>query len=269
MALFAGGERNATHAMLPVFIPLLLPLTIIAIPMADLILAIVRRTWNGQSPFAADRGHLHHRLLELGHSHSRAVLIMYFWSGLIAFGAVAYSVHSTSMWIVLAIAALSAVGLILLLLPRFTPRTPRWAEFLVPPRYRHSARRAEAAAEAAAREATAIEPPRPGPSWRASPESTGRPRWAPGPASPTGARPNPPADAAAVGPAREPGPTLMCTVKPVCQPSPIEGACLGVHSGRQVPIPDKTARRRAHTGGFTLMCDSQHTNQVKLSSNSL
>ncbi|MFE9795807.1 undecaprenyl/decaprenyl-phosphate alpha-N-acetylglucosaminyl 1-phosphate transferase, partial [Streptomyces goshikiensis] len=60
--------------------------------------------------------------------------------------------------IVLAIAALSAVGLILLLLPRFTPRTPRWAEFLVPPRYRHSARRAEAAAEAAAREATAIEP---------------------------------------------------------------------------------------------------------------
>ena len=42
--------------MLPVFIPLLMPLTIIAIPMADLVLAIVRRTWNGQSPFAADRG---------------------------------------------------------------------------------------------------------------------------------------------------------------------------------------------------------------------
>ncbi|NEE37406.1 undecaprenyl/decaprenyl-phosphate alpha-N-acetylglucosaminyl 1-phosphate transferase, partial [Streptomyces sp. SID7982] len=77
---FEGSERGATHAMFPVFIPLLLPLTIIAIPAADLILAIVRRTWNGQSPFAADRGHLHHRLLEIGHSHSRAVLIMYFWS---------------------------------------------------------------------------------------------------------------------------------------------------------------------------------------------
>lgn len=158
MALFAGGERNATHAMLPVFIPLLLPLTIIAIPMADLILAIVRRTWNGQSPFAADRGHLHHRLLELGHSHSRAVLIMYFWSGLIAFGAVAYSVHSASMWIVLAIAALSALGLILLLLPRFTPRAPHWAEGLVPPRYRHAERAAAAAAEAAALETTGREP---------------------------------------------------------------------------------------------------------------
>ncbi|MFI6943378.1 MraY family glycosyltransferase [Streptomyces sp. NPDC050418] len=135
---FAGSERAAVHEMVPVYIPLLLPLTIIAIPMADLILAIVRRTWNGQSPFAADRGHLHHRLLEVGHSHSRAVLIMYFWSALIAFGAVAYSVHSASMWIVLLIVALSAVGLVLLLLPRFTPRTPSWAEAFVPPRYRRS-----------------------------------------------------------------------------------------------------------------------------------
>lgn len=133
---FLGSERGATHAMLPVFIPLVLPLTIIAIPAADLILAIVRRTWNGQSPFAADRGHLHHRLLEIGHSHSRAVLIMYFWSALIAFGAVGYSVHSASMWIVFVIIAASAVGLVLLLMPRFTPRTPHWANRFVPPRYR-------------------------------------------------------------------------------------------------------------------------------------
>ncbi|MFD3654056.1 MraY family glycosyltransferase [Streptomyces sp. NPDC058620] len=143
MKLFEGSERQATHAMLPVFIPLLLPLTIIAIPAADLVLAIVRRTWNGQSPFAADRGHLHHRLLEIGHSHSRAVMIMYFWSALIAFGAVGYSVHSASMWIVLTIMGASAVGLILLLMPRFTPRTPDWADSFVPPRYRrrrHAAR---------------------------------------------------------------------------------------------------------------------------------
>ncbi|WP_405794699.1 MraY family glycosyltransferase [Streptomyces sp. NBC_01506] len=139
-----GSTREATHAALPVFIPLLLPLTIIAIPVADLVLAIVRRTWNGQSPFAADRGHLHHRLLEIGHSHSRSVLIMYFWSALIAFGVVLYSVHSSStmstMWIVLAVVALSALGLLLLLLPRFTPRAPRWAEAVVPPRYRRRRR---------------------------------------------------------------------------------------------------------------------------------
>ncbi|MFD5121717.1 MraY family glycosyltransferase [Streptomyces sp. NPDC058385] len=144
MKLNFGGTRDATHAMVPVFIPLLMPLTIIAVPFADLVLAIVRRTWKGQSPFAADRGHLHHRLLEIGHSHSRAVLIMYFWSALLSFGAVAYSVHSTSMWIVLAIVALSFVGLVLLLLPRFTPRAPRWAEVFLPPRYRR--RRAARAA---------------------------------------------------------------------------------------------------------------------------
>ncbi|MEW2165186.1 MraY family glycosyltransferase [Streptomyces sp. NPDC007084] len=147
MNLFSGSERNTVHQTVPVFIPLLLPLTIIAIPAADLVLAIVRRTWRGQSPFAADRGHLHHRLLEVGHSHSRAVLIMYFWSALIAFGALAYSVNSGAMWSVLAVAALSAVGLVLLLLPRFTPRAPRWAEHLVPPRYRRRRAAAKSAVD--------------------------------------------------------------------------------------------------------------------------
>ncbi|MFI6375112.1 MraY family glycosyltransferase [Streptomyces sp. NPDC050546] len=153
-----GGDRETTHAMLPVFIPLLMPLTIIAIPAADLILAIVRRTWRGQSPFAADRGHLHHRLLEIGHSHSRAVLIMYFWSALIAFGALAYSVNSASMWIVLGVVFLSAIGLLLLLLPRFTPRAPRWMERFVPPRYRRRVSVAALAPEASTPAAAAAVP---------------------------------------------------------------------------------------------------------------
>ncbi|MGW2445005.1 MraY family glycosyltransferase [Streptomyces sp. NPDC001675] len=143
LALFTGSEKAAVHQTVPVYIPLLLPLTIIAVPAADLVLAIVRRTWRGQSPFAADRGHLHHRLLEIGHSHSRAVLIMYFWSALIGFGALAYSVNSASMWIVLGVVFLSAIGLILLLLPRFTPRVPAWAQHFVPPRYRRRRRAAE------------------------------------------------------------------------------------------------------------------------------
>ncbi|MFF7978550.1 MraY family glycosyltransferase [Streptomyces sp. NPDC007901] len=147
MNLFAGSERNTVHQMVPVYIPLLLPLTIIAVPAADLVLAIVRRTWRGQSPFAADRGHLHHRLLEIGHSHSRAVLIMYFWSALIGFGALAYSVNSASMWIVLGVVFLSAIGLALLLLPRFTPRAPMWAQAVVPPRYRRRGASAEEAPE--------------------------------------------------------------------------------------------------------------------------
>jgi UDP-GlcNAc:undecaprenyl-phosphate/decaprenyl-phosphate GlcNAc-1-phosphate transferase len=143
MVQHTGSERSAVHAMVPLYMPLLLPLTIIAIPFADLVLAIVRRTWRGESPFAADKGHLHHRLLEIGHSHSRAVLIMYFWAALISFGAVAFSVQSSSLAIVLTIVVLSAAGLVVLLMPRFTPKVPRWAHAFVPPRYRGGARRGE------------------------------------------------------------------------------------------------------------------------------
>ncbi|MEU7408937.1 MULTISPECIES: MraY family glycosyltransferase [Streptomyces] len=157
LALFTGSEKAAVHQTVPVYIPLLLPLTIIAVPAADLVLAIVRRTWRGQSPFAADRGHLHHRLLEIGHSHSRAVLIMYFWSGLIGFGALAYSVNSASMWIVLGVVFLSSVGLILLLLPRFTPRVPVWAQRFVPPRYRRGTPEAAAEQTAASESSEASE----------------------------------------------------------------------------------------------------------------
>ncbi|CAG6394221.1 undecaprenyl/decaprenyl-phosphate alpha-N-acetylglucosaminyl 1-phosphate transferase [Streptomyces cocklensis] len=149
---FTGSTRETVHFMVPVYMPLLLPLTMIAIPAADLVLAVVRRTWKGQSPFAADRGHLHHRLLEIGHSHSRAVLIMYFWCALFAFAAVAFSVNSSSLWIVLVIVSLSAVGLVVLLLPRFKPAAPDWAESVVPPRYRRRRRRLAAGAAAAERE---------------------------------------------------------------------------------------------------------------------
>jgi UDP-GlcNAc:undecaprenyl-phosphate GlcNAc-1-phosphate transferase len=156
---FTGSTRQTVHFMVPVYMPLLLPLTMIAIPAADLVLAVVRRTWRGQSPFAADRGHLHHRLLEIGHSHSRAVLIMYFWSALFAFAAVAFSVTSSSLWIVLVIVALSALGLVVLLLPRFKPAAPDWAEAVVPPRYRRRRRRLAAGAAAAEREMRSADRP--------------------------------------------------------------------------------------------------------------
>ena len=52
----------------------------------DLFLAVVRRGWfDLRSPFSPDKLHLHHRLLEIGHSHRRAVLLMWLWAGLIAF----------------------------------------------------------------------------------------------------------------------------------------------------------------------------------------
>ena len=64
----------------PVVLPLIVPIAILVLPLLDLIMAVVRRTSNGLSPFAPDRGHLHHRLLDVGHSHRRSVLIMYTWN---------------------------------------------------------------------------------------------------------------------------------------------------------------------------------------------
>ncbi|MFI9270388.1 MraY family glycosyltransferase [Kitasatospora sp. NPDC052896] len=140
----AGSQTAAVHALVPIYIPLLLPLTVIALPLADLLLAVVRRTWAGRSPFAADKQHLHHRLLEVGHSHSRAVLVMYFWAALIAFGTVAFSFTDTGRTVVLACAGLCLVGIVVLLTPRFRPKAPNAVQAFVPPRYRRGGKAAEA-----------------------------------------------------------------------------------------------------------------------------
>ncbi|GAB3858250.1 UDP-N-acetylglucosamine--decaprenyl-phosphate N-acetylglucosaminephosphotransferase [Nocardioides maradonensis] len=89
----AKGADGAGASLLPMLLPVLLPVLILIVPLADLVLAVVRRTRAGRSPFAPDKQHLHHRLLEIGHSHRRAVLIMWLWAGLIAFATVVASVY--------------------------------------------------------------------------------------------------------------------------------------------------------------------------------
>jgi UDP-GlcNAc:undecaprenyl-phosphate/decaprenyl-phosphate GlcNAc-1-phosphate transferase len=85
------GPNAVTTDLTPVLLPLALPLSAMALPFLDVLLAIVRRTAAGRSPFAPDKQHLHHRLLERGHSHARAVLVMYVWSAVISFGATAWA----------------------------------------------------------------------------------------------------------------------------------------------------------------------------------
>lgn len=68
----------------PTLLPLLLPFAVLAIPLADLSLAVIRRLGSGRSPFAPDKEHLHHRLLTAGNSHQRTVLIMYLWTATVA-----------------------------------------------------------------------------------------------------------------------------------------------------------------------------------------
>ncbi len=88
------GAGSAEASLLPTLLPIILPISILVVPFADLVLAVIRRTRAGRSPFAPDKEHLHHRLLEIGHSHRRAVLLMWLWAGLIAFGGVLASLYS-------------------------------------------------------------------------------------------------------------------------------------------------------------------------------
>jgi len=94
------GIGDAQASFLPALLPLILPFTILLVPFADLALAVVRRTRAGRSPFSPDKMHIHHRLLEIGHSHRRAVLLMYACAGLVAFGSVVISLFSGWMSIV-------------------------------------------------------------------------------------------------------------------------------------------------------------------------
>lgn len=70
--------------LLPAFIPIILPFAILVVPLMDFGLAVIRRLRAGKSPFSADRKHLHHRLLDMGHSHLHAVLIFYAWTAVVA-----------------------------------------------------------------------------------------------------------------------------------------------------------------------------------------
>ena len=86
-------DPNAINGqnLVPALLPLLLPVFVLAVPLIDLLLAVIRRTRAGRSPFSPDKQHLHHRLLEMGHSQRRAAAIMYTWSAAIAISVLAYS----------------------------------------------------------------------------------------------------------------------------------------------------------------------------------
>ena len=114
---FAGvqvsrGAGSSEAQWLPMLLPIVLPITILIVPLVDLVMAVVRRTRRGQAFYHPDKEHLHHRLLEIGHSQRRAVLIMWLWSALIAFGFVLTSLYAGPVaWLIVIVLALVTVGL--------------------------------------------------------------------------------------------------------------------------------------------------------------
>jgi UDP-GlcNAc:undecaprenyl-phosphate GlcNAc-1-phosphate transferase len=119
---FAGvqlsGTRGTITTTLAILLPILLPISILVVPLVDLVLAVVRRTRRGQMFYQPDKEHLHHRLLEVGHSQRRAVLIMWMWSGLIGVGAVVISLYTGPISVI----AVGVAGVVTLLLTFVVPQ---------------------------------------------------------------------------------------------------------------------------------------------------
>lgn len=100
---------------------LLVPLLVLAIPILDVALAVVRRTWSGKGIGQADKEHIHHRLLDIGHSHRGAVLLMYLWSALISASALAVGLIDGR----LAVGVVVLAALVLFVATAY-PRLDRW-----------------------------------------------------------------------------------------------------------------------------------------------
>src|SRR5215475_1288010 len=187
-------------------LPLLLPAAIMLIPYADLLMAVIRRARAGMSPFAPDRKHLHHRMLDIGHSHRTSVLIMYLWAALFAGSVVWLSIAQTPLFVLVIVTVGAMLALLFVSMPRLRP----WAR----PAAAHPATGEGGAPSAAAspagaharRPAAHAPAPDPGPA-------------PPGPAHRPPARPTVPAATSPSGPGRSPA-WLPAPPPPQAAPGP-------------------------------------------------
>jgi UDP-GlcNAc:undecaprenyl-phosphate/decaprenyl-phosphate GlcNAc-1-phosphate transferase len=125
IATISGVGRNpfppSGGDLAVIAIPLLVPLLVLAVPFLDVLLAIARRARRNVGLGQADKEHIHHRLMDIGHSHRQAVLLMYLWSALIAGSAL--SVGLIDGWLAAGAVTMGAVVLFLATaLPRLTDR---------------------------------------------------------------------------------------------------------------------------------------------------
>ena len=89
------------HAIITFFVPLLA----LALPLADTIFAFFRRILHGQSPFKADKGHFHHRLLAMGLNQKQVVAVLYGISAVLGLLAVLMAGDSMAVKIICLVAA--------------------------------------------------------------------------------------------------------------------------------------------------------------------
>lgn len=111
--------QEGGNATLAAYLPIVLPLAIVVIPLLDMTLAVIRRTRRGQSPWSPDAQHLQHQMLRIGHSHTGAMMVLCLWAGIGAFGAVGIAyVDGPLPFLVIAVAVAIAIWV--------TGRLPQW-----------------------------------------------------------------------------------------------------------------------------------------------
>jgi UDP-GlcNAc:undecaprenyl-phosphate GlcNAc-1-phosphate transferase len=128
-ATISGVGRNPFYApsggdLAAFSIPVLIPLVVLAVPFVDVVFAIVRRMARGRAVTAPDKEHIHHRLMDFGHSHRRAVLLMYLWSVLISGTALAVALLNGRL-LIGGIALASVLVILATALPRVLWRRGR------------------------------------------------------------------------------------------------------------------------------------------------
>jgi len=101
------------------FAPLVIPLFILGVPLLDTAFAIVRRATRRSGVATADKAHLHHRLMDLGHGHRRAVAILWAWTAVLSAFVLVPVFTDRGNWVV-------PLGLLALGLALFTVFAPRF-----------------------------------------------------------------------------------------------------------------------------------------------
>lgn len=109
-----GALEGFRFRNVPAYMPILLPLAVMLLPLLDLFMAVLRRTARRSSPFSADRGHIHHKLVDGGYTHRQAVLLLYAWTFVVGYGAVSLTYFPSE--IVITVTAIAMALLVLLTL---------------------------------------------------------------------------------------------------------------------------------------------------------
>jgi UDP-GlcNAc:undecaprenyl-phosphate GlcNAc-1-phosphate transferase len=126
-ATLTGIGRTASPQLgdgVALVIPVAIPILVLALPFVDVALSIVRRIRSGSGVMKADKAHLHHRLLEIGHSHRKAVLLLWLWSGFLAASTVALSFTGPSRVLPVFRVVLAGGAVVLLAQSRRQPLRP-------------------------------------------------------------------------------------------------------------------------------------------------